>query len=71
MRGRPARPGENEICLLTDMLDAPVYDSWNGKGNPVWDIVAYEAGMYFEDNCTLDETVDKIQNRVQTWLNEQ
>lgn len=66
-----ARPGETEISLLTDMLDAAVYDSWNGKGNPVWDIVAYEAGMYFEDNCTLDETVDKIQNRVQTWLNEQ
>ncbi len=47
-----------------------MFDTESGYSNPVRNIVSEEAEMYFQGDAALDETVDKIQNRVQTWLDE-
>ncbi len=68
--GEPAMPTETETELLREMAESALYSSFGGWNNPVWDIVSYEAAMYFSGDATLDETVRKIQNRMQLYLDE-
>lgn len=60
-----------DTAVVRRMVDNGVYDSWGGSNSPLWDIVADEAGMYFAGDAGLEETVEKIQNRVQLYLDEQ
>lgn len=63
-------PGEKEFAAIRKMVEASVYDSEVEVLNPVWEIVTEEAGMYFAGDATLEDTVSKIQNRVQLYLDE-
>ena len=61
---------EENIARMREMLDAAVFNDWRGKINPLRDIIYEEVQMYFAGDATLDETVNKIQNRVQLYLDE-
>ena len=50
-------------------VDSAVYDQWPGMSS-VWWILIDEAGMYFAGDADLETTVEKIQNRVQLFLDE-
>ena len=59
-----------DIAAVRRMAELAVYDSWGARNNPLWEIVADEAGMYFKGDASLEDTVKKIQNRVQLYLDE-
>lgn len=59
-----------DTAVVRRMVENAVYDSWGGSNSPLWDIVADEAGMYFSGDASLEDTVKKIQNRVQLYLDE-
>lgn len=62
-----------DIATFRRLIDNAVFrDSTNtAYESPVRTIWREEAEMYFAGDATLDETIDKIQNRVQMYLNEQ
>lgn len=62
--------GEERISLIRQIVKDAKYDIWGEKYGPVWSIVTTEAKMYFAGDATLDATVEKIQNRVQLYLDE-
>ena len=70
--GEPSKYGSREehVARMREMLDAAVFNDWRGKINPLRDIISEEVQMYFAGDATLDETVNKIQNRVQLYLDE-
>ncbi|HBA46344.1 MAG TPA: hypothetical protein DCZ91_00790 [Lachnospiraceae bacterium] len=65
-----SQPEEGDFDRIKDIISASVYTSVVDKGNVVRDIVLEEAGMYFEGDATLEQTVAKIQNRVSLYLKE-
>lgn len=64
-------PDEETFLKVRKMVDLSVYNNWGGRNNVIWQIVSEETEMYFAGDATLDETVHKIQNRVQVYLDEQ
>ena len=62
-----------DIATLRELIDNAVFrdSTLMAYGSPVRTIWREEAEMYFAGDATLDETIDKIQNRVQMYLNEQ
>ncbi len=60
----------HEIEVLRGIVENAKYDSWGGSVSPLWRIVANEAEMYFKGDAGLDSTINKIQNRVQLYLDE-
>ena len=63
-------PDNEDIALLREIVYSSVFKNWVQGNNPLWDIVNEEAGMYFAGDSPLEETVQKIQNRVQIYLDE-
>ncbi|HBA47527.1 MAG TPA: hypothetical protein DCZ91_06965 [Lachnospiraceae bacterium] len=63
-------PTEEDISMVRRMAESAVYDTWASRQDPLWEIVSDEAAMYFAGDADLEETVQKIQNRVQNYLNE-
>lgn len=61
---------EEEAETVRKWVDAAVYDKRKSSKDPVRMILSEEADMYFAGDASLDETVAKIQNRVQLYLNE-
>lgn len=66
----PVVPTEEDIAFVRQMADSAIYDSWGGTNNPVWKIVSEETQMYFAGDASLEDTVKKIQARVQLYLDE-
>lgn len=63
-------PSEEDIEHIRRMVDTAVLHNVTNAFNPVAVIVSEEAAMYFAGDASLDETVDKIQRRVQLYLDE-
>lgn len=66
----PILPTEEDFQRVCEMVDSALLDDFGTASNPVWAIVSEEAGMYFAGDAALDATVQKIQTRVQLFLNE-
>lgn len=64
------QPTEADIARVREMAEAAVRNDRGSRSNPVWAIVTEESGMYFAGDATLDDTVQKIQTRVQLYLDE-
>lgn len=68
------RPTQEDFDLMREMANCAVYQDSVGPrnigSNPIRAILDEETEMYFSGDATLDETVDKIQNRVKMYLNE-
>jgi len=66
------QPAQEEFDLVWEMLDRAVYRpaGYYFNNNPVRIILDEEVGMYFAGDATLEETVEKIQNRVTLYLQE-
>ena len=58
------------IERVEKMAEAAVLNDFGAVSDPVWAIVSEEAGMYFTGDADLETTVQKIQNRVQLYLDE-
>lgn len=67
-------PTQEDFDLMREMANCAVYQDSVGPryigSNPIRVILDEEVAMYFAGDATLDETVDKIQNRVKMYLNE-
>ena len=64
---------QEDIAMLQRLIDSAVFrdSTTTAYENPVREILREETQMYFAGDATLDETINKIQNRVQIYLNEQ
>lgn len=60
---------EEDAEAVRKWVDSAVYDQWPGMSS-VWWILIDEAAMYFAGDADLDTTVEKIQTRVQLYLDE-
>lgn len=62
-----------DIATFRSLIDNAVFrdSTITAYESPIRTILREEAEMYFAGDVTLDETIDKIQNRVQMYLNEQ
>lgn len=58
------------ISGVEKMAESALRNKYGVSSDPVWVIVSEEAGMYFAGDATLDATVQKIQTRVQLFLDE-
>lgn len=63
---------QEDIAMLRNLIDSAVFrdSTTTAPENPVREILREEVQMYFAGDSTLDETVEKIQNRMQLYLNE-
>lgn len=63
---------QEDIATFRRLIDNAVFrdSTVTAYDNPVRTILREEAEMYFAGDATLDETIDKIQSRVQWYLNE-
>ncbi|HBA48990.1 MAG TPA: hypothetical protein DCZ91_14575 [Lachnospiraceae bacterium] len=59
---------EEDVDYLREMVGTAVFEDFGLDS--VWGIVSEEAEMYFAGDATLDATVQKIQTRVQLYLDE-
>ncbi len=61
---------EKDIRKMDEMLESAKLNDYGRADDPIGKIVSEEAEMYFAGDADLEETVQKIQNRVQNYLNE-
>lgn len=61
-----------DVTAFQSLIDNGVFrdSTFTAQENPVRMILREETQMYFAGDATLDETVDKIQNRIKMYLNE-
>ncbi|MBR6149966.1 MAG: extracellular solute-binding protein [Lachnospiraceae bacterium] len=59
---------EEQVAKVREAIDAAVY--YQGGEWTITGIVSEEAGQYFQGKSSLDEAIDKIQKRVQLYLDE-
>ena len=59
---------EEQVAKVREAIEAAAY--YQGGEWTITGIVSEEAGLYFQGKAGLDETIDKIQKRVQLYLNE-
>ncbi len=66
------QPSQEDYDIIREMLDRAVYRpaGFFFNDNPIRIILEEETGMYFAGDATLEETVEKLQNRVTLYLNE-
>ncbi len=62
-------PGQKDLNAVWEMLERAVYGHME-RDNPIIRIVLEEADMYFQGDADLEDTVNKIQSRVQLYLEE-
>ncbi len=60
---------EEDFAIIRNIVDTAVFQSW-GSTNPIISIVSEESSMYFSGDATVEETVEKIQSRVNLYLSE-
>lgn len=65
-----AQPEEEDFAAVRDMISASSYTTIFEAGDVVDRIIKEEAAMYFSGDATLEQTAEKIQNRVMLYLNE-
>ena len=70
--GEIRNPTQEEYDLVWGMLERAVYrpSGFFYNNNPIQVILEEESSMYFAGDATLEETVEKIQSRVELYLNE-
>ena len=68
--GKVKEVTDHEKEVLRGIVEDAKYDSWGSGSSPLWRIVSEEAAMYFKGDAGLDSTIDKIQSRVQLYLDE-
>lgn len=65
------QPKGGEAERLRSLVERAVCYRGGIVSNPIWNIVSEEADMYFAGDAGLEDTVQKIQSRVQLYLDEQ
>lgn len=62
-------PNQEDLQAMREMLERATYDHMESR-SPVVNIVLEEAELYFHGDASIEDTIDKIQSRVQLYLQE-